>query len=176
MKERKYKDDWYNEVSLDDRGREKRTPVYRGSWFRLPAAYPKKALLLRAALPWLCFAVLLFLYFRLDFPGTRVLYVFLPAALALFPGLYWFLGIVSFLRAPEKMTRLQKETGIGRVLRSAVGCAVFCCAALVGDLVLLCTGAAGEWPGTLLILAAALTALAAALFFRGMNRDLTETK
>lgn len=174
MKERKYKDDWYNEVSLDDRGKEKRTPVYRGAWFRLPAGQEKKALLPWACVPWMCCIALILLYFRLDFPGARMLYVFLPAALTLFPGLYWLLGIVSLFRAPQKMTRLQKENSVGRILRSAAGCTVCLCAALLGDLVLLCTGVSGEWPGTLMLLVAALTAFTALRFFRAVVQDLSE--
>ena len=107
MKERKYKEDWVNETRFDDKGREKRVPVYRGDWFGLAPGQVKRRLLAEALLPWVGFIALVLLYFRLNFPGSTVLYVFLPAALSLFPALYWVLGIAGFFRAGEKMTRLQ---------------------------------------------------------------------
>lgn len=176
MKERKYKEDWINETRFDDRGREKRVPVYRGAWFTAPEGTDRRKLLITAALPWLMYLALILLYFLLNFPGTRVLYVFLPAALGLFPCLYWAMGIWGVFRAPEKMTRLQKENGIGRVLRSAAGCAVCSGGALIGEAVFLFSGgqAAREWPGAAMLLAAALLAFGTAKAFRNVNRQLSE--
>ena len=157
MKERKYKEDWVNETRFDDKGREKRVPVYRGDWFGLAPGQVKRRLLAEALLPWVGFIALVLLYFRLNFPGSTVLYVFLPAALSLFPALYWVLGIAGFFRAGEKMTRLQKENGIGRILRSSAGCTIFILAALLGNAVFLLVGGrpGQEWPGTLMLLLAA---------------------
>lgn len=176
MKERKYKEDWRNETRMDDRGREKRVPVYRGSWFLLPEGVSVRSLRLWATLPWAGYLAALLLYFRLNFPGATVMYVFLPAALSLFPVLYWAMGAAGVFRAPRRMTRLQKENGIGRVLRSSAGCAICLCAALVGDLVLMLTGGqvAREWPGTLLLLLALALAAGAASRFREILRGLSE--
>ena len=178
MKERKYKEDWVNETRIDDQGREKRIPVYRGSLFALPSGQEKKKLLLSALLPWIAFLALLILYFRLDFPGARVMYVFLPAALSLFPCLYWAMGIWGLFRAPEQMTRVQKETGIGRVLRSAAGCAVFSCASLAGEAVFLISGgdAAREWPGMLMLAACAASAVFTVSFFRSVHNRISERR
>jgi hypothetical protein len=44
MKERKYKEDWVNETRFDEKGREKRVPVYRGEWFRLSPEQAKRKL------------------------------------------------------------------------------------------------------------------------------------
>lgn len=179
MKERKYKEDWKNETRLDEKtGKEKRVPVYRGSWFEDRSGGGKKPLVLSALLPWAGFLVLLVLYFRLGFPGSLILYIFLPAALSLFPCLYWAMGIWGLFRAPDKMTRLQKETGVGRVLRSAAGCAIFLSAALLGEIVFLFSGgnAAAEWPGILMLFAAALLGFATAARFRAVSGRLTETK
>ena len=173
MKERKYKEDWVNETRFDEKtGKEKRIPVYRGDWFRFSAHQSKRTLILEALVPWIGFAVLLILYFKLNFPGATVLYVFLPAALSLFPLLYWILGIAALFRTEDKMTRLQKENGIGRVLRSAAGCAIFSLAALIGNIVFLFAGfqADREWPGTLMLLLAFLTACVTVSRFRGKNR------
>lgn len=134
-----------------------------------------------AFFPWLFFITLILLYFKLFFPGSTVLYVFLPAALSLFPALYWALGIWTAFRAgrdgkqkglrERTMTRLEKENGIGRVLRSAAGCMICAAAAVVGDIVfLLLSGqAAAELPGTAMLLAAALTALGTMNQFRKFN-------
>ena len=136
MKERKYKNDWVNERQLDPKtGREKTVPVYRGSYFSVEKPEMQKQ---QALLTWvggLLFLACLFVYFTLDFPGTRVLYVFIPASFALFPSLYWLMGAFSFYFAPEKMTRTARETSAGRILRSTVACAIFAAIALVGDLV-----------------------------------------
>ena len=179
MKERKYKSDWASETRVDEKtGRERQVPVYRGSWFSMASGQSKKELLLYSLLPWIAFLAFLLLYFRLNFPGSHVLYIFLPAALSLFPCLYWAMGAWGVFRAPERMTRLQKETGIGRILRSSAACVIFLCAALIGELVFLLSGAdfAREWPGALLLLAAAAVSFAAAAFFRNMNRRLSEER
>ena len=177
MKERKYKEDWINETRIDEKGREKRVPVYRGELFTLPSGRNRQQLFLLALLPWIGFLTLLILYFMLDFPGARVLYVFLPAALSLFPCLYWVMGVWGILRAPEKMTRVQKETGIGRVLRSAAACAILSCAALIGEAVFLFSGgdASREWPGALMLAACAALAAGAVYAFRNVYHHLSET-
>ena len=116
MKERKYKEDWVNETRFDARGKEKRVPVYRGPLFSLPSGQEKRKLLLSALLPWAVYLVLLLLYFRLDFPGARVLYVFLPAALGLFPCVYWAMGIWGVYRAPAERKRHRPRTPLRRRL------------------------------------------------------------
>lgn len=178
MKERKYKEDWINETRFDDRGREKRVPVYKGSLFALKPGQEKRKLLLSALLPWIAYLALVILYFKLDFPGARVMYVFLPAALSLFPCLYWAMGLWTLYRMPEKMTRLQKENGIGRVLRSSVGCTILSTAALIGEAVFLLTGgnAEREWPGMLMLLAADILALFTLRTFRTVQNQLAEEK
>ena len=173
MKERKYKEDWYNQTSFDEKsGREKRTPVYRGDWFRLAGGQSGRSLLPEALLPWIGFAALVLAYFKINFPGATVLYVFLPLGLSLFPALYWMMGIAALFRLPEKMTRLQKENGLGRILRSSAGCAVFTFAALLGDCVSLLAGsrAQEEWPGTLMLLLAAALACFTVRRFRGKDQ------
>ena len=150
------------------------------SYIRLSASsgQEKRPLFLAALLPWIAYLLLVILYFRLDFPGARVLYVFLPAALGLFPCLYWAMGIWGLYRAPERMTRLQKENGIGRVLRSSVGCAVFASAALVGEAVFLLSGgnASREWPGLLMLLLTDVLALGTARVFRSAHAGLSEER
>lgn len=172
MKERKYKEDWVNETRFDDEtGKEKRVPVYRGDWFQLSAEQTKRRLISEALLPWIGFVTLILLYLKLNFPGSAVLYVFLPIALGLFPALYWLLGIAAFSRSKDQMTRVQKETGLGRILRSSAGCAIFTSAALLGDCVFLFAGSRTqeEWPGTLMLLLAAALACFTIRCFRGKD-------
>ena len=179
MKERKYKEDWVSEIRLDEKtGREKRVPVYRGSWFTAGGGQKKRELLLRSLLPWSGFLALLLLYFYLNYPGSRILYIFLPAALSLFPCLYWAMGVWGLFRAPDRMTRVQKETGIGRVLRSSAACVILCCAALIGEVIFLFAGrdVAREWPGALMLLAAAVLAFGTAAYFRNVSRRLSEER
>ena len=178
MKERKYKEDWINETQVDEKGKEKTVPVYRGALFALPPGQTKQRLVLYALLPWAGYLLLLILYFRLNFPGSRILYIFLPAGLSLFPCVYWIMGIWELFRAPQKMTRIRKETGIGRILRSAAACMVLACAALLGETVFLLSGgdAAREWPGTLMLAACAALAACAVGIFRSVHSRLSETR
>ena len=173
MKERKYKEDWVNETRFDENtGKETRVPVYRGPWFYGATGGERKRLLVWAFVPCLLFILLVVLYFRLDFQGATVLYVFLPAAAGLFPALYWMMGAAGLLNAPEKQTRLQKENSTGRVLRSAAGCMICAAAALLGELVLALSGgdATREWPGMLMLLGAAASACGTMNRFRQADR------
>lgn len=177
MKERKYKEDWINETRIDEKGKEKRVPVYRGPVFETAPGQEKQKLLLSAFLLWTAYLVLLILYFRLNFSGAGILYIFLPAALGVFPGLYWVMGIWGLFRAPRKMTRVQKETGTGRILRSAAACTVCSCAALIGEIVFLLSGGDGsrEWPGILMLAGCAACAAGTAHIFRNAYDHLSET-
>ena len=184
MKERKYKEDWVNETRLEEEtGKEIRVPVYRGPAFQRVKGQGRRSMLLWAFLPWLFYVILILLYFRLFFPGSTVLYVFLPAALSLFPAFYWGLGLWGLLRSGgkkekhrDRMTRLEKENGVGRVLRSSAGCVIFMAAALVGDLVFFCTSgqAAREGPGAAMLLAAMGLAAGTVNYFRKLNREMED--
>ena len=180
VKEQKYKKDWTTEISLDRvSGKEKRTAVYQGVWYRYGNADQDRTVrVLWAALPCLAYLALILLYFRLNFPGATVLYVFLPAAVSLFPTLYWSMGAYQVWSAPDRMTRLQKEKGVDRVLRSSAGCAVCALAAAAGDLIglLAAQAGAGELPGLAMLFTAACVAYASARRFSQMSRSMTEWK
>lgn len=172
MKERKYKEDYGLKMVIDDHGRERREAVYRGEWFRLKVDV-RKSLLRWAGGCAAVFAALYLLYLEGNSPSTRCMYVFPLAACALPCFIYWLMGLWFLWRAPEKMTRVQKEKGVGRVLRSAVTCAVFMFMAAIGDLVFLCMNfekhARAEWLGFGLIVCAACTAFKAFLEAREAN-------
>ena len=133
MKERRYKEDYGLETYFDDKGREKRRPVYRGKWYRLDksdADFKKRALL-----PFIFCAATYLIYMKMNTPSGRCMYVLPLAACALIPLIYWAMGVVTLWRNPPAMTRLQKETGPCRVLRSAAGCGILLAMACIGDII-----------------------------------------
>jgi len=172
VKERKFRNDWQTVVSLDEAtGREKRTPVYRGAWYTLGEAEKRSALVFCAGCVAAFWAALIG-WFLLDPPGTRVLYVFLPAALSLFPAAYALMGLAALVRLPGRMTRLQREKSLGRLLHSGAGAAVLTALAGAGDLVYIFVSgfSAREGAGlALLLLCAAAAGLAARRSLRVQN-------
>jgi len=181
VKERRYKEDYRLEEYIDERGREKRRAVYRGPYFAMDAE--KRSAFLKAALPCAAlFAALYLLYMKLSTPSAYCMYVLPVAACAVIPYLYWVMGLYTLIRAPLRMTRLQKETGAGRVLRSASACMFFIGAACAGDLIYMAvslgSGFARELPGFALLLGAALCAAfcfgRAKAFFTQIRMDSQE--
>ena len=163
MKERKYKEDYGLEMRVDERGRERREAVYRGEWFAMEDESTKRGLVVCSGTAATLFAVLYLLYLEWNTPSTRCIYVFPIAACALAPLAYWIMGVWSMAHAPEKMTRVQKEKGVGRVLRSAVSCAALILMACVGDVIYMLAGlkenAKAEWTGFALLMCCAAAAL-----------------
>ena len=166
MKERRYKEDYGFETYFDDKGREKRRAVYKGEWFSMDASDEKMKLsaLLRFAL---CAAAYL-VYMKLNTPGGRCMYVLPLAACALIPLVYWAMGIFALWRNPAKMTRLQKESGPGRVLRSAIGVGVLLAMAVIGDIIFMLTSPSARENGELT--GFVFLAIAAACAFGGFIR------
>lgn len=163
MKERKYKEDYALEQYIDERGKEKRRAVYRGKWYRLRAdAAEKKKLQLVSVLTCVAFAAVYLFYMKLSTPSAWCMYVLPVCAAGLIPLLYWAMGLFAMLRAPEKMTSIDKENGIGRVMRSAMGCMILMGTACVGDIIFMARSGnfTAEWPGFMLILCACIIALA----------------
>ena len=158
MKQKRYMDDWVNETRIDEHGREKRLPVYRGDWYVLPLTEreKKKALVISGGLWAVCFGTLI-AYYLASFAGVSTIYVFVPSALGLFPMLYWQIGILYLaFSAPQKQTRQQKESGIARIVRCTAGLMALNMITVIADLVhmfILPDIAAGELPGFCLLLA-----------------------
>lgn len=164
VKERKYKEDYALETYMDARGRERQRAVYRGKWYALDREASRAA----GRFTGLCaaaFAVCYVIYVKMSTPSAYCMYVLPVSACALIPLIYWVMGVYAMLRAPAAMTRLQSETGPGRVLRSSVSCAVLMGMACVGDLIYMLvslgSAAAGEAPGFAMLLCAAASAYAA---------------
>lgn len=178
MKERKYKEEYVLESYVDERGREKRRAVYRGSYYHIAAqGEARKKLNLYAVGSCVLFVLFYLIYMKLSTPSAWCMYVLPVAAAALIPLYYWCMGLFSMLRAPEKMTRTQRENGIGRVMRSAMGCMILMFIALVGDVVFLARGASfsAEWPGFAVLLCAAMTATGAFRYVKGHYNAVKET-
>ena len=158
MKERKYKEEYKLETQLDVKtGKPKQIPVYMGDYYVLAA--PKKEIV-KAGLVWLAaHAVCYGAYLLMNSPSSYCIYVLPFACCALIPLLYAVMGAVNALRAPRRMTRVQKETGVARLMRSLMGCGIFTALAALGDGVFMArNGAAGEVPAALALLAASVLA------------------
>ncbi|MGN0746363.1 MAG: hypothetical protein ACI4ML_06805 [Aristaeellaceae bacterium] len=166
MKERKYKEDYRLETRLTDRGREKRVAVYQGEWY-VPGNQQDWTQARRFGLGgWVALAVCYAAYMRLSTPSAWCMYVLPVAAAGVIPALYWVMGLFALLRCPSPMIRTQREKGIGRVMRSSLGCMVLLGMAALGDVVFLAVGgqALSELPGFALL--ACCAAVSAGCFFR----------
>lgn len=164
MKERKYKEDYSLRSFVTAQGKEKREPVYQGDYFRFAEGTAEKSRVFRFS--FLCaalFAAFYFLYLSLNTPSSRCMYVLPVAACALAPLAYWLMGLYALYRAPEKMTRLQKENGSGRILRSATGCMMLLGIGCIGDLIFMLSAGQQQWgqelPGFALLCCCTIAAM-----------------
>ena len=163
MKAKRYKEDY---VLTDVPGARTRGVVYRGAIFVLtPKRSPKREALKRVPAACLCLLGALGLL-RFGGEAARRGTVLLPAILALFPCAYWLMGLAALFRTPNRMTRLQREQGAGRALRSAVGCALCLAVSTVAALVY------GARTGDFVALGFCLLALASAAFGVAQGREL----
>lgn len=168
MKERKYKEDYAVHTTFSDKGHEQQKVVYQGEYFRFRGGAQEKQRTLRWSLGCAGLFFLTYLiYMKLNTPSSRCMYVMPVAAVALIAFVYWCMGLFTLWRCPDRMTRLQKETGIGRVLRSCIGCAVLLAMACVGDIVYMLVSlkeqVPAEIPGFALLCCAAIAALSSFL-------------
>lgn len=160
MKERKYKEEYKLVTRLDEKtGKPKQIPVYMGDYYAYAQGVTRRTLAL-SCLPWLAaFAALYGMYMALGSPSSYCIYVLPFACCAIIPLLYACIGAVNTLRFAGKMTRVQKETGVARLLRSFIGCGVFAALAALGDVVfMLRNGFAGEVLAALALLWASIAA------------------
>lgn len=173
MKQRRYKDSYRILTDIDPvTGRPRETAAYAGEYFRFPEDSPpprRRALKLAAwpALYWL-FALL---YLRTAHATGRCMYALVPFLTGIIPGAYWLMGLFGLAAAPPRMTVVKRESGPGRMTRSALGCGIFSAAGAAGCAVCLTVG--GLWPaGWHEPLLCALAALAAWAGFAANRRCL----
>jgi len=160
MKERKYKEEYKLVTKLDEKtGKPKQIPVYMGDYYAYAQGVSRRGLAL-ACLPGLAAFIALYSgYMALGSPSSYCIYVLPFACCAIIPLLYACIGAVNMLRFAGKMTRVQKETGVARLLRSLIGCGVFTALAELGDMIfMLRNGFAGEGLAALLLMLSSVCA------------------
>lgn len=122
----KYTEDFRLETETDEKGKTRKKAVYIGTWFvirdygtseRLRMA---GSLLAAAAVMIIQFSMLL-----LRHAGSGSLFVVLPLAAALFPGMYLLMGAASLPYRGKPMRRDQYFHSIIRMSRSAVAILAF---------------------------------------------------
>lgn len=182
LKERKYIEDYALESYLDEKGHDKRRVVHRGDSYRYQSPAKAKKALQRLLGCFLLGAVLYVCYLLLGTPSTYCMYVLPIAACAVFPFAYWAMGLVSMwhsVRGMKAITRTEKEKGIARIVRSAIGCAAFLSMAGVGCVVFCLRNRAvllQELPGFALLICAAACSIAAFRLARATDDAMrTET-
>ena len=164
MKERKLKEDWRLEQRIAENGKEERVPVYTGTYYML-SAEKKRRLFVPVLICFLAFILSGLAFLLLGRAGTYCMYVLPVFLCGLIPAAYWAMGLAGMMTSPAKMTSVQKEKGICRAFRSALGCAVLSGMAAVGDAVLILRAApVGEWVDTVLL--AVCCAFSSAAFLR----------
>lgn len=159
MKERKYKESYRLTNQVDPRtGRERRRAEYVGEYYRFPAGSPApRRRAVRLAAPLALYWAAALVYMKTAGVTGRCIYALPPFLLSLFPGVYGLMGLYALLRAPERMTVVQRENGVGRLMRSGLGCGVFASLGAIGGAICLCAarGWAAAWHEPLLAAAAA---------------------
>ena len=165
MKARRYKEQYRIRTGIDPKsGRERRMAQYAGQYCAFPAGTPDaKGRALRLAVPIALYWLLALAYLKTAGATGRCIYALVPYLLGLFPGVYALMGLFAMVRAPKRMTVVQRENGVGRALRSALGCGVFAALGTLGAIVCLCADRlwAGAWHEPLLMAASAAAGFAA---------------
>ena len=145
LKERKYKREFRTVTRIDPKtGRERRAAEYTGDWYRFASGSPAG----RAAglAPWMAGVwIALLIYLKTARATGRCMYALLPAIMGLFPAVYGAMGLFALSRSPERMTVVQRENGIGRVMRSGLGCGLLAGIAAAGCALYLSLN--GLWAG-----------------------------
>ncbi len=129
-------------------GKEKMQVRYVGGHFVLPASAPPKGrVLLICGLALLAHVAAFLAAGLLNNAGSRCFYV-LPFFLFQFmPAVYGIRGLITFWQAPARMTELQKEESVERMLHSGYGIAVLGALCVVSDAAFMLSGGAANAVG-----------------------------
>lgn len=178
MKARKYKESYRLRDGIDAKtGRDRRTAEYAGAWYVFPdgAAEPKRRAA-RLAVPVAAYWLAALAYLKTAGVTGCYMYALVPFLLGLFPGAYALMGLYAYARAPRRMTVVQRENGVARVLRSGVGCGAFSAVGAAGAIACLfaARGWRDGWYEPLLMAAAACAAFRAFALARRDDRALRE--
>ena len=131
VKARKYRESY--RIVDGGAGTGRRDAVYAGEYFGYPAgSHPIRRRALATA-PWAAlYWLATLLYLRTAGATGRCIYALVPMMVGLLPGAYALMGLATMLRAPERLTVVQRENGPGRLTRAALGCGVSSAVGCVG--------------------------------------------
>ena len=164
MKERRYRDSYRLVTDVDPRtGRPREVAEYAGDWYRFPEVERARRQAMIAGSCVALYWALAIAHLRFSHVTSRCMYALVPFMLGLFPGTYAVMGLWTTLRAGERMTVVEKENGLGRLVRAALGCGVFAAMGAAGCAAYLTLGGqwAAGWPEPLRAAAAYAAAWAA---------------
>ncbi len=170
MKERRYRNHYRLVTDVNPKtGRLREVAEYAGDYYRFPwdaASVRRQALRIGAAVG--LFWALSIAHLRFSRATSHCMYALVPFMLGLLPGAYAIMGLWTTLRLRERMTVVQKESGPGRLVRSALGCGVCSALGAVGCAVFLSVGS--QWTDSWAEPLIAAAASAAAWVAFGMSR------
>ena len=176
LKARRYKEQFRLRTTVDGRtGRERREAEYTGEYYAFSASGGSaKRRAAKLAAPVALYWAAALAYLRTAGVTGRCIYALVPFLMGLFPGVYALMGLAAMARAPQRMTVVQRENGVGRVMRSGLGCGVFGAVGAVGATV--CLSVENRWPAAwpepLLMALAAAAGFAAFALARRDDRSL----
>lgn len=133
-------------------GKESKKAVYIGPVYRISMeeAVVKRTVRKMLVL-WLISLAVFILVGTVNAESSRCFYVFPFYAAALFPLLYWGMGALRLLRQKVCFTEVDRDAGLGRLHRSALGFVVIAALHTLADGVFLALGGAGEKPAAEMI-------------------------
>lgn len=135
---RKYSEDHEIVVSVDENGREKRTAVYRGDFFRVTfsngdiTGYRKRAFTL--------IALMIFFHFGAGFinnPGMYQFYIALPYVIAFFPLLYLAMGVFHLPKETREYRRDEVGLSFNRIISTSKSYGVIIGIGILGTIIYL---------------------------------------
>ena len=174
MASRKYKDDYEIVFTVDEKGREKREPVYRGDYFE--ASFDQTALLQLKRRSLLLLVVIFVLHLGSGFVNNQGMYQFyvsLPYVIGFFPLIYLGESILRIPKEMRKYRREEKEMSFDRVKTTSVSLIVFLVIGLIGEIVfLLFFSARGQGAAEFLYLALQALAISAGYFIFRLHQPV----
>lgn len=174
MRDKKYAEDYIRRPGAPATDMSEAAYVYTGVWYRLQPRRGTSAALGRRwcayALAALALAVAMGL---LDSAGSRSFVAALPYAGALLPLFLLLPSAYGVARAPERITRKQRDRGFLRAGRCALAAGILLLAALLGEALCCALGRPDAWPREFLY--AALCAASSGLCFL-LYKEYRETR
>jgi amino acid transporter len=171
---RKYTEDYENVVSVDDKGKEQTTAVYRGVYFEINLEEEELRRVKRNSL--ILLGAVILLHLLAGFVGNKGMYqyyVSLPYVVAFFPLLYLALGLFLLPREKRKYRRDEVGHSYYRARTSSLVLLIFLSIAVLGTIGFTLFGAE---PGTrmleYLFLSYEIPAIAANLILSSLLRKI----